>query len=156
MFSGIRLYAALGVGIAFALLLAWGVRVDHLRGVYHGRLDAVSLALKNAGLGKPKAGEEANGVKLLASYFARATAERDTARALVDVQSQSIDTLHAETERYAREAEANRKMIAAAVKERNAWISRAKAAETRTERLSAEQEVAECESVLNDLYASGF
>ena len=39
---------------------------------------------------------------------------------------------------------------------RDEWIAKAKAASTRTERESAEREAAECESVLDSLYASYF
>ena len=43
-----------------------------------------------------------------------------------------------------------------AVRQRDAWIARARAAETRTERLSAEEELRECEAVLDRLYSQGF
>lgn len=142
--------------IAFLGLGAHDRRVDFLRGRYLDRLNSVHIVLADAGMGKTKPGEEANAVKLVAAQRDKAIAERDTARTLVGAQSDSIDRLHTETEQYAREAEANRKLIAATVKERNAWIARAHAAETRTERLSAEQEVAECEAVLDDLRDKGF
>lgn len=153
-----RIVAGIGIAALIAILglSAWGWRVDTLRGRYLDRLNSVRIVLADVGMGKPKAGEEANAVKLLGAERDKAIAERDQARTLVDVQSASIDRLHAETVEAEREAEANRKLVAATVKERDAWIARAKAAETRTERLSAEQEVAECEAVLDDLREKGF
>jgi hypothetical protein len=149
-----------GIGLAALMAIAalggWGARVDHLRARYADRLNSVRIVLKDVGFGAVQAGAEANTVKLLGAQRDQYLSERDQARTLVGVQSASIDRLHGEEAAAQREAEANRKLLAAAVKERDTWIARARAAETRTERLSAEQEVAECEAVLDDLRAKGF
>lgn len=145
-----------GMGIALLLALAWGFRVDHLRAGHKENIDAVVKELKDAGYTKTNGDFASVSVKALADSRDKARAERDTARQLVDIQSASIEELERKSEEAAREAAAQRRLIDATVRERNAWIARARAAETRTERLSAEQEVAECEAVLNSLYSSGF
>lgn len=42
MLSGLRLYAAIGVGAAFAVLLAWALRLDHLRADWRDKFDALT------------------------------------------------------------------------------------------------------------------
>lgn len=149
-------YVMGGMGIALLLALAWGFRVDHLRAGHKQNLDDVVTALHKAGYKKTNGDLADVSVQALADSRDKARAERDTARQLVDIQSASIEELQRQSEEAAREAAAQRKLIAEARKQRDAWIARARAAETRTQRLSAEQEVAECEAVLDKLYSSGF
>lgn len=145
-----------GAAAVLALSLSWGIRVDHLRSVHKDNIDRVVVALRNGGYDKTTAKLAEQSVVDLVNKRDMARDERDIARKLVEIQSASILHLHEQSEKAAREAEAQRKLIKAALRERDAWIARAKQAETRTERLSAEEELRECEQVLNSLYISGF
>ena len=40
--SGIRLYVAAGVGLVFVLTIAWALRLEHLRGNWQERFDALN------------------------------------------------------------------------------------------------------------------
>lgn len=153
--SAVQRYIMGGLGIALLLALAWGFRVDHLRGVYLDRLNVIRIDLSKVGIKTP-AKNPVNGVALVIEQRKTARAERDTARTLVDVQSSSIERLGRETETAQARAEANRKLANEAARQRDYWIKQARTASTRTQRLSAEEELAECEAVLDSLYSSGF
>ena len=154
--SAARRYVAIGLVAALLLALGWGARVDHLRAGYRAALDRVVVALdattgrKNTAAGAPVAIEA---VGLLRDRY---RAERNEARAIVDRQTASIRAIGAETERQRRIGEENRKLAAATARQRDEWIRRAQAAETRTERLTAEAELEECNAVLDALYRDGF
>lgn len=149
-------YAIIGGGIALAVTAAWGVRVDSLRAKHLGRLTEVVVVLHKEGFTKSTGGTAAIYVQGLADKTKALKAERDQARTLVDVQSASIAALEEASKEAAAEAEANRKIAAEASRQRDMWIKRARNASTRTERHSAEQEIAECETVLDELYSAGF
>lgn len=143
--------------ILLAIALGWGFRVDHLRAGYKERLDTIRIVLKDIGE-NPKTSNEA-----MAAVIAKVGAqrkmyqvERDNARATVDIQNASISAMQSESEQAAERAAQNRKLIETVTKQRDMWIQRAKSAETRTARLSAQEELNECQRVLNDLYQSGF
>jgi hypothetical protein len=149
---------ALGIGgLALALSLGWGFRVDHLRGGYKSQLDVIRIAFVDMGEKPKKDGSDLPAiVNKVGAERARYRQERDAARGLVTTQSNSIRTLEKETAEAARESEANLRMIAEATRQRDFWIKRARAAETRTERRTAQEELNECEQVLDALYQAGF
>lgn len=149
-------YLRLGIGIATLLFAAWAFRMNHLRADHLQVIDDTVVVLKEAGLGGANRGNLAASTKTLVGHRDTARAERDTARALVDSQSASIAALEKETQEYIANGEAQRRMIAQTIKQRDMWIARARTAANRTERLSAEEEVRECDAVLNSLYSSGF
>lgn len=153
---GIGKYLGLGVAIVIAALLAWGLRVDHLRGGYKAQLEQVVIAFVDIGEPKPSFKELPAAVKKLDLDRAIFKRERDAALAVVDLQSTSITQLEQEGIAAARRAESNRKLFEETRRQRDAWIQRARAAETRTERLSAEEELRECEAVLDSLRQQGF
>lgn len=153
--STVQRYFIGGLGFALLLALAWGFRVDHLRGTYLERLNVIRIDLSKAGVKTP-AKNPGNGVALVIAQRNEARTDRDAARQLVDIQSNSIARLGQETETAKARAEANRKAADEAARQRDFWIKQARTASTRTERLSAEQELAECEAVLDSLYSSGF
>lgn len=154
--SAAQRYVIGGLGLVLILALAWGFRVDHLRGRYKSYLSSITTAIVDAGYDKPKMSELAVSVRDLDLKRKSALTERDHALMVVDNQSRSITKLEQETAEAAQRSAADRKLIAATIQQRDAWIKRAKAAETRTERLSAEEEVKECERILDELYQSGF
>ena len=86
----------------------------------------------------------------------RDATERNDARGVVDRQSASIRAAGAERARLEALSARNRQLAEATIRERDAWIRRAQAAETRTQRLSAEAELEECNAVLDALYHDGF
>lgn len=145
--------------------LIWGFRVDGLRAMHKERIDAVVTQLKSAFEGEadakgrkfaPTAQNAATLVKRLADDRAVFRSERDTARGVLRVQSGKIQTLEQETTRLRQLSEENAKLARKVIEERNVWIKRAREASTRTERLLAEQELAQCEEVLDALFEAGF
>lgn len=153
---GLGKYVGIAAAIVIAGLLAWGLRVDHLRGGYKAKLEAVVLAVVDIGEPKPSFDKLPDTVRKLDSDRQGFKKERDDARAVVDLQSNSINQLEQEGSEARAKAEANRKLVAETMRQRDAWIQRARAAETRTERLSAEEELRECEAVLDSLRQQGF
>lgn len=150
------LYVRLAIGLAVAAALGWVIRVDHLRARYKTEGEAVVSALHDAGYNKTSLSLAPVSIKLMADARDKARSERDKALSVVDVQSRSIDEMGREAAQAKIAAEQQRKLIDATLRERDAWIARAKSAETRTQRKSDQEEVAECNRVLDDLYANGF
>lgn len=151
-FSYLRLAALIGV---IAVLL-WVWRVNDLRASHLNTIDLVVAELKEAGLGGANRDNVDAVTKTLAEQRNKARAERDTARALVETQSNAILALEKETQEHIENARAQRKMVEEATRQRDIWIARARSASTRTERLSAEEEIRQCEQVLDSLYSQGF
>lgn len=154
---GTRIAAAIGGAMLFVIiaLSLWGWRLDTLRGGYKAALGQANELLATVTLAIPAA-ERPRNRQQLPDAVGRLVRERDNARGVVKIQSDSINAYAAETKRLARLGDENRKLAEATVRERDAWIQRAKAAETRTERLSAELELEECNAVLDALYRAGF
>ncbi|MGN6290378.1 MAG: hypothetical protein ACTHNA_14080 [Sphingopyxis terrae] len=156
MMFGLGKYIGIASAVVIALLLAWGLRVDTLRGRYKSQLEAVVLAVVDIGEPKPSFDKLPDTVRKIDGDRQGFKKERDDARAVVDLQSNSITQLEQEGSEARAKAEANRKLVAETMRQRDAWIQRARAAETRTERLSAEEELRECEAVLDSLRQQGF
>lgn len=154
-FAEFKLYILAAVGVAFIGLFAHDCRISYLREQHLTALTAGHDALGKAGI-KADLHSIDLGIALLASERNTARTERDQARGLVDIQTKSIERLHEETAEAQQEAAANRKLAEQAAQQRDFWVKQARAASTRTERLSDEQEVKECEAVLDSLYSSGF
>lgn len=151
-FSYLRLAALVGVIAA----LAWVWRVNDLRASHLETIDAVVLKLKDAGLGGANRDNVVASTQTLAEQRNTARSQRDTARALVTTQSNAIKALSDETAEYIRNAKEQKRMIEEAVRQRDVWIKRSREAATRTERMSAELELEQCEAVLDSLYAQSF
>lgn len=170
---------SLGIGAAFAMLpkakrialsvvgivaflalvgsILWGMRVDHLRGEYRDQLVSIGQTLEDATVHEDidldQIGQALNQVIADRDHFKR---ERDNARAVLATQSETIRAYEAETNRLRAISERNAELAAAAIRDRDMWIARAEQASTRTERLSAEEELRQCEEVLNALYEADF
>ncbi len=153
---GLGKYIGIASAVVIALLLAWGLRVDTLRGRYKSQLEAVVLAVVDIGEPKPSFDKLPETVRKIDGDRKALRKERDDALAVVDLQSSSITKLEQEGIEAAERAAANRKLFEETKRQRDAWIQRARAAETRTERLSAEEELRECEAVLDSLRQQGF
>lgn len=138
------------------LLAIWAFRVDNLRGKHLDTINEAVFELKEAGLSGANRKNLAAATKTLHSQRTQALTERNQARALVDTQSASITALENETLEHVRNAKAQQRLVKEATRQRDIWIARAKSASTRTERLSAEEEIEQCEMVLNSLYSQGF
>lgn len=145
-----------GAGLIALLLGAWGLRVDHLRAGYKERLETIRIVLRNVGEKVDGYNDIPKAVVRIDLERARYRRERDAAQGVVDVQSSSIRALEQETNAAQASAAANRKLIVEVTRQRDAWIARARSAETRTERLSAEEELKQCNDVLDRLYSQGF
>lgn len=149
-------YARAAIGLGVLLLAIWAFRVDGLRSDHLQKIDDTVHELKEAGLAGANRDNVAAVTKTLASQRNQARTERDQARTLVETQSNAITVLQNETAEYIRNAEAQQRMIAETTRQRDIWIARARSASTRTQRLSAEEEVKQCEAVLDSLYSQGF
>lgn len=153
----LRHWKIIGSAFVFLSLLGYGLRNDHLRGGYKAKLEAVVLAVVQIGEPRPSSYDKLpDTVRKIDGDRQGFKKERDDARAVVDLQSNSITQLEQEGSEARAKAEANRKLVAETMRQRDAWIQRARAAETRTERLSAEEELRECEAVLDSLRQQGF
>ena len=145
-----------GLIVALAIVAAWGLRVDALRAGYRTQLDRISIAIGDVTGHRPKAADMPVTIAAIGIVRDRYRLQRDEARGLVDRQSTSIQALADEGKRQAAISARNRELALSALRERDAWIARAEAAETRTARRSAEAEAAECERVADALYRDGF
>jgi hypothetical protein len=154
--AAIRRYAAIGLVVALLLALAWGARVDHLRAGYKAALGRILVSIDLATGRKVTADAAPVTIEAIGVLRDRYRQERNDARAVVDRQSASIRAAGEETARLQAVAARNRQLAEATVRERDAWIERAQVAETRTQRLSAEAELEECNAVLDALYRDGF
>lgn len=146
----------LGLVVALTIALAWGFRVDALRSRYRAQLNRISVAIEQVTGRKVSPAEAPVAIEAVGIVRDRYRQQRDEARGVVDRQSASITALAAESARQAAIGARNRQLAETALRERDTWIARATAAETRTDRLSAEAEAAECERVADALYQDGF
>ena len=142
--------------IAIALVLGWGVRVDHLRGGYKAQIEVIRQAVGAAVGTDIKADQIVPGVTRVTVDRDQYQRERDNARDVVLRQSESITRLHEEAERLAKLSAHDRALAQSLIEQRNIWIERARAAETRTERLTADKELEEANAVLDALFDAGF
>jgi len=149
---------AIGAGLAVALLLAllWGARVDHLRAGYKAALGKILVSIDITTGRKVTAAAAPVTIEAIGVLRDRYRLQRNEARAVVERQSASIKAAGAETARLAAISARNRELAEATIRERDVWIQRARAAETRTQRLTAEAELEECNAVLDALYHDGF
>lgn len=152
----LRRYLMIGMGVALVVALLWGARVDHLRAGYKAALGKILVSIDVTTGRRVTADAAPVTIEALGVLRDRYRQERNEARGIVDRQSASIRAAGAETARLAAVADRNRQLADATARERDGWIQRARAAETRTERLSAEAEVEECDAVLDALYRDGF
>ena len=157
--TGVTQARAIMAGVMVAALLGfalWVHRVDQLRAKYHGYADQAVAALTNAGFKNVK--PERIGADIGALAKDRDTAHDNwaAADATIGRQSNSITALHAQTNDLIAKANARAKQIEAVTAQRDKWIAEARKAETRTDKMSAAAEVAECDYVLDQLYKSGF
>ncbi|TXH56491.1 MAG: hypothetical protein E6Q97_06285 [Desulfurellales bacterium] len=131
-------------------------KVRDERDTYKERLSTIRVEFKTGGGIKVKAGKEIEGVKLVIRQRDEALADKALADRVIDNQSASIAALEDETKAAQAKAARERKLKEETIRERDMWIKRARTAATRTERLSAEEELAQCEAVLDRLRAQGF
>lgn len=153
------------IGLAVAALALVSTVILHFRNDartrdkvtrYEQQFGAIRVEFENGGIKKPKAGEEVDGVRLIIRQRDAARSELQLADSVIDRQSATIDNLGARRAEAVRKAEQAQKLMAEMKRQRDYWIAEARNASTRTERRSAEDEVAECESVMDDLRRQGF
>ena len=154
----------LGVGLAFALVLAWGMRVDHLRGQWKLKFEGLASevtvvlpAIREAS-GNPKLqwspghGDE-TGVAQQVRLIGQAKAQwQDTAT----TQSQRIAELGQETERLKKLSEENRLRAEKAIAQRNTALAKLEQMElTPGERATCEQQLKDAQSALDLVFGQG-
>jgi len=155
-FAILRHWKLVGAGLIIAALLAYGLRNDHLRAGYKERLDTIRIAFEDMGEKVKGYDSLVPAANKIGAERARYLRERDQERAANEVMAGSVQRLAAETTVAVQESEEAHRKLAKLEKERDRWIARARAAETRTERLTAEQEVAECVEAMSNLRRQGF
>ena len=84
---GLGKYIGIAAAIVIAGLLAWGLRVDSLRGGYKAQLEAVVLAVVDIGEPKPSFDKLPDTVRKIDGDRQGFKKERDDARAVVDLQA---------------------------------------------------------------------
>ena len=154
--SALQRYVAIGLGVALLVAIAWGVRVDSLRAGYKATLGRITQSIELATGRKVKPDAAPVTIEALGIQRDRYRLARDEARGAIARQTASIRTLESKTAELTQISARNRELAAATIRQRDVWIQRAQAAETRTERLSAEAELEECNAVLDALYHDGF
>lgn len=145
----------LGITLSVTMHFRNDAKVRSDRDTYRERLSVIRVEFKDNGI-KVKPGKEIDGVKLVIRQRDEALADKVLADRVIDNQSASIAALEDETRAALATAARERKLKEDTIRERNMWIERARNAATRTERLSAEEELAQCEAVLDRLRARGF
>lgn len=151
-----RHWKLIGVGLIVSILLAYGLRNDHLRAGYRERLDTIRIAFKDMGEKVGGYDDILPAANKVGAERARYLRERDQERAANEIMAGSVKRLGEETAVALQEAEDAQRKVAQLTKERDSWIAKARSASTRTERMSAELEVAECVAALSELRQSGF
>lgn len=155
-----KLIAGIGLAGMLTILVLLGVvfRLDHLRVTYKDQLDR-SVASAEAALGegaKVRRQDLPTAINLIATARDQFKRERDNARATVESQTESIKKLTTEGERLAAASASDRKLAEAMTAERNQWIAKAQQVETRTQRMTADKELEQCNAVLDRLFDRGF
>lgn len=163
MLFAIRYWKWIAAGLAVLSILTTVIlhfraddRVRDKRDTYKERLSTIRIEFKDRGGINVKPGKEVDGVKLVIRQRDEALADKALADRVIDNQSASIAALEDETKAAVAKAARERKLKEDTIRERDMWVRRSREASTRTERLSAEEELAQCEAVLDRLRAQGF
>ena len=125
MFSGIRFYAAIGAAIVIIGLLAWGLRVDHLRAEWKDRFDALTeqagivlLATREASDNPELEWEQTSGqIYALGASNARL-------KVALSEQNERVDDMAREAVRLKAQAEELRRIAEKAKAQRRAALDR--------------------------------
>lgn len=160
MFNFLNIWKPIGIfgGIAAALLLAWGMRVDHLRAGYKSTLDTIVIAFTDMGekIDDGDYGKIVVSANKVGAERSRYLREREQERAANVIMADSVRRAGQETEEALKRAAEYQRRVSKLTKERDQWIAKAREASTRTERMTAEKEVAECTDALSELWRRGF
>lgn len=156
-FTGINRYVAGGALIAIGALSLWALRLESLRaGWAEDFRDVQKATLEVSGrktLKRDNVATEIRNIGMLRDVY---KAERDGARQSLSTQSLAVKELERQSEASRKVSAENRAKIRQLLESRAKWIAKAEAAATRTERLSAEEEIAQCERAMDELFNEGF
>ena len=156
MTFALRHWRLIGTALIIAALLAWGLRLDHLRAGWRTIALGHEQTLKTIRIAFEDMGEPVQSDADIEPSVRRIYRQREEERAANAIMAGSVKRAGEETQRAMAETEEAQRKIAKLTKERDQWIARARSASTRTERMTAELELAECVSALSELRASGF
>lgn len=154
--TGITRYIGIGMAVALAITVAHDRRLEHLRAGYADQLGGITQTVEKLTGRKIKVASVSAEIITIHDEGQRYHRERDNARGVVETQSASIRDYEAETKRLKAISAEKGRLAEKLMADRNVWIAKAKAASTRLEKLSAEQELKECDNVLDSLFAAGF
>lgn len=151
---GLRLYAALGVGAAFLLLAAWGLRVDHLRDNWRTRYitetGEVTATIRrvtgNVKLQWKDASRQIEGLAI----------SRDSWKAVAGEQTAAIDAMGLETARLQRlNAELRAKALKAIAQRQNAIDKLERSALTPGDKANCQQQIQAANAALDAVFEEG-
>lgn len=155
--SGIRLYAAIGVAVAFALLLGWALHLDHLRAGWKGAHDKLASEAAKVVIAIKEASDNP-GLKWAdaAGQVEQIGMSRKAWKGTAQLQSARIDELGIETARLKALNADLRKKAEAQIAKRDKAIARLESsALTPGERSDCARQLREAEEALDLVYAEG-
>lgn len=154
--SGLRLYGVLAIVLAFALVLGWGLRVDHLRAKWHAQYDRLNgeagavLASTRIATVNPKLrwADTSMQILLLAN-------SRDQWKQAASDCSRKTEQLGAETARLKAMGADLRKRASSEIARRDALIRRTVASAADPGPGECEAQLKAAEDVLDAFYEAG-
>jgi hypothetical protein len=154
---GLKLWGGIIALAIIAGFLGWVARIDHLRATYKAQIThLVGVVAEVSGVPKLKVKDSPAAVR-------RIGADRDTyysnwqsVKSSLQTQTNRVIDLGKKRDAAIAEADRARAQVASLKAQRDGWIKKAQAASTRTQRRSAEAEVAECQATMDALYQAGF
>lgn len=156
--SILNIWKPMGIGaaIAAAVIFAWALRLDHLRAGWRTVAIGHEQTLNTIRIAFSDMGEPVKKNADIEPAVRRLFRQREDERAANTIMAGSVRRAGEETQRAMAETEEAQRKIAKLTKERDTWIAKARSASTRTERMTAELELAECVTALSELRQSGF
>jgi len=154
MFGISKLYAMIGFGIAFALLAAWGLRVDNLRDGWRTRYitetgEVTATIRRVTNNNKFQWKDASQQIEALA-------VSRESWKTVAGEQTAAIDALGAESERLKALNAELRAKAKAEIAKRNRLIDRLEnAALTPGDATNVQEQLAACVAALNMIYEEG-
>lgn len=145
--------------VAGAFLVMGGLlwKAGHDRDVAQGYVTSIGNTVAEAlGVDKLQPKQIVPAIQEIATRRDVYKRERDNFSNSLRNQSNAVVSLQTETRRLRQQSNENLKLAQSMTRQRDGWIRKAKEAATRTERLSAEEEIKRVEEVLDALYENGF
>jgi methyl-accepting chemotaxis protein len=161
---GIKTYLRLGMALAFAIVLAWGIRVNTIRGDLRDDIEAIRQTTVHAYCPKDEASCDGKiKAKDISNYIRDIAADRDlyqdnvtqlnkaltnSTQTITDLGKQSADQMT-----FSRQAVDS---VLLSTQGRGSWITSSEQSARRTGSLSDAEELSQCKEALDELYQNNF